>query len=266
MAVRQRPPRGAPGQHFLRSSRLAAELVREAGIAPGDRVVDIGAGTGALTSALVDAGAVVTALETDPALACVLRRRFDGRKVTVVEVEASRWHWPESTFSVVSNLPFAGSGAILGSLLRDPAGGLAHADVIVQWEFAEKHAAVWPTTLRSAYWRAWFDIGITARLARTSFSPAPRVDAAMLRVTRRTQPLVPVEAHNAYRQFLEDAFRAHAPLARALRGRLTPRELRRLAAVLGFDAAALPRDLDPRQWAHLFSFAETPGRGQRRRS
>ena len=239
--------------------------MREAGIAPGDHVVDIGAGTGALTAALVGAGAAVTALERDPALASALRRRFGGRKVTVVEVEASRWHWPESTFSVVSNLPFAGSGAILGSLLRNPASGLTRAEVIVQWEFAEKHAAVWPTTLRSTYWRAWFEVGITARLARTSFSPPPRVDAAVLRIARRAQALVPVEAHDAYRRFLEDAFRAHAPLGRSLRGRLTARQLLRLAAVLGFDATALPRDLDARQWAHVFTYAASTGRERRRR-
>jgi 23S rRNA (adenine-N6)-dimethyltransferase len=259
VAVRQRPARGAPGQHFLRSSRLAAELVREAGIAPGDRVVDIGAGTGVLTSALVDAGASVTALEADPSLASALQRRFEGRTVMVVQTDARRWPWPADAFSVVSNLPFTGSGAILGELLRNPGRGLRQADVIVQWEFAAKHAAVWPTTLRSAYWRAWFDVAIAGRLARTSFSPAPRVDAAVLRVTRRSRPLVPVEAHGAYRRFLEDAFAAHAPLATAFRGRLTPRQLRRLAPVLGFDACALPRDLDARQWACLFAFAA--GRG-----
>jgi 23S rRNA (adenine-N6)-dimethyltransferase len=265
VAVRQRPTREAPGQHFLRSSRLAAELVGEAGIASGDHVVDIGAGTGALSAALLDAGAVVTAYETDPTLATVLRRRFAGRKVTVVEEDAHRARWPATAFSVVSNLPFAGSGAILGDLLRDPGMGLTHADVIVQWEFAEKHAAVWPTTLRSTYWRAWFHVGIAARLARTSFSPPPRVDAALLRIARRDRPLVPVEAHAAYRRFLEDAFRARAPLGRALRGRVTTRELRRLAPVLGFDAAAFPRDLDARQWAHVFAYAAAHGRGGRRR-
>jgi 23S rRNA (adenine-N6)-dimethyltransferase len=261
VAVRTRPAPGAPGQHFLRSSRLAAELVREAGITPGDQVVDIGAGTGVLTSALADAGAIVTALEADPSLAVELRRRFDGRRVTVVEADARRWAWPESAFSVVSNLPFEGSGAILGSLLRDPRSSLTHADVIVQWEFAQKHAAVWPTTLRGSYWRAFYDIGIVSRLARTSFSPAPRVDAAVLRIARRDRPLVPVEAHDAYRRFLEAAFRSHAPLARALRGRLTQRQLRRLGPVLGFDPSALPRDLDARQWALVFSFARARGRG-----
>jgi 23S rRNA (adenine-N6)-dimethyltransferase len=233
--------------------------VREAGVRPGDHVVDVGAGTGVITAALADAGATVTAIEADPALATALGRRFEGREVRVVRADAGRWAWPVATFSVVSNLPFAGSGEILRGLLRDPRCGLEHAHVIVQWEFAEKHAAVWPTTLRSAYWRAWFDVGIAARLARSAFSPAPRVDAAVLRIVRREHALVPLDEHDAYRRFLERAFEARAPLPRALRGRLTPRELRRLGPVLGFDAGAFPRDLDARQWALLFGFAGNRG-------
>jgi 23S rRNA (adenine-N6)-dimethyltransferase len=220
--------------------------------------VDIGAGTGVLTAALADAGATVTALEADPALATGLENRFANR-VTVVRTDARLWSWPAEPFSVVSNLPFAGSGEILRGLLRDPQRGLEHAHVIVQWEFAEKHAAVWPTTLRSAYWRAWFDVDIAARLARTAFSPAPRVDAAVLRVVRRRRPLVALHEHDAYWRFLERAFAARAPLARALCGRVTPRELRRLSPALGFDTRALPRDLDARQWALLFGFARNRG-------
>jgi 23S rRNA (adenine-N6)-dimethyltransferase len=254
VAVRQRPTPGARGQHFLRSSRLAAELVADAGIEPGDLVVDIGAGTGAFTRALLDAGAEVVALELDPRLAAGLRRRFGSRSARVVEADARRWSWPREPFAIVSNLPFAGSGEILGSLLRDPRTGLQQADVIVQWELAAKQASVWPATLRATYWRAWFVIAIAGRLARSAFSPPPGVDTAVLRVTRRRRPLVPPEEHERYRRLLADAFRAQAPLQRALRGRLTPRELRRLAALLGFDPGARARDLDARQWAGLFHY------------
>ena len=121
--------------------------------------------------------------------------------------------------------------------------------------FAEKHAAVWPSTLRGAYWRAWFDVGISARLARSAFSPVPSVDAAVLRIVRRDRPLVALDDHDAYRRFLAGAFAARAPLAKALHGRVTQRELRRLGPVLGFDTRGLPRDLDARQWALLFGFA-----------
>ena len=78
MAVRPRFTRGR-GQHFLRSSKLAAELVRAAAIQRDDLVVDLGAGTGALTAALTRAGARVIAVEVDAALAAGLRRRGPGR-------------------------------------------------------------------------------------------------------------------------------------------------------------------------------------------
>ena len=255
MAVRRQPAGEARGQHFLRSKRLAADLVREAGVGRGECIVDIGAGTGVLTSSLLDAGATVIALEIDPALAAELRRRFAGRAVTVVETDACSWSWPREDFSIVSNLPFAGSGAVLDSLLRNPFNGLQQADVIVQWEFAQKHAAVWPTTLRGVYWRASFELEIAARFTRGAFSPVPSVDAAVLRLARRPVPLVPADAHERYRRFLAEAFNSRTPLGRALKGKVTSRELRRLAPVLGFDAASYPRDLDARQWAGVFAFA-----------
>lgn len=256
MAVRRRPEREAPGQHFLRSSRLAAALVRDAEVASGDLVVDVGAGRGVLTRALADAGAHVLALEIDPTLAAQLRCRFEPRaEVTVLEVDACTWGWPNHPFSVVSNLPFSGSGAILARLLHDPRVGLERADLIVQWEFARKHTAVWPATLRGTYWQAWFELTIAGRLSRSAFSPAPDVDAAVLRIRRRPRPHVSPQDHETYWRFIADTFRVQAPLEKELRSQLTPREVRRLSAVLGFAAWARPRDLDARQWAEVFAYA-----------
>src|SRR5205814_2127576 len=142
VAVRRRSSRGAPGQHFLRSSRLAAELVADAAVANGDLVVDVGGGTGILTRELVRAGVAVIVVERDPMLAGRLRRRF--RDAEIVEADAAKYEWPVEPFAVVANLPFARSSAILTRLLRDPRVPLRRAHVIVQWEFAVKHAAVWP--------------------------------------------------------------------------------------------------------------------------
>ena len=220
MAVRRRPAREAPGQHFLRSKRLAAALVAEAAIGPGDLVVDIGAGTGVLTRALARAGADVVAIERDPALAALLRTGL--ARVQLVECDAAGYEWPERPFAVVANLPFARSGAILAHLLRYPRTPLRRAVLIVQWELAAKHAAVWPSTLRSTYWRAWYDLTIARRLARTAFAPPPGVDAAVLRLERRTRPRLPPESHEAYRHFLAAAFAAREPIRRALRPSLSP--------------------------------------------
>jgi 23S rRNA (adenine-N6)-dimethyltransferase len=265
VAVRRRPAPGAPGQHFLRSSRLAAGLVADAGIAPDDLVVDIGAGAGALTRALLDSGARVIALEPDPELAALLRARFRGCSVRVREEDARTWPWPVEPFRVVANLPFSGSGAILAHLLRDPTTRLRSADLILQWEAAHKHTAVWPTTLRGVYWAAWYELSVAGRLAASAFSPSPSVAAGVVRITRRADPRVDPAEHEAFRRFVARAFREQRPLTAAPPGRLSQRELRRLAPILGFDASARPRDLDARQWAELFGFARSTGRAARPR-
>jgi len=252
VAVR-RSSAGASGQHALRSSRLAAALVHEAGVRPRDLVVDIGAGAGAITRALVEAGADVIALERDTRLVAELRRAPALRHAKIVAADVLDWSWPATEFSVVANLPFVNSGAILEHLLGNPGVRLRNATLIVQWELGVKQTAVWPSTLKSTLWRAWYDVGLVGRLARAAFTPIPGVDAALLRVVRRQMPLVPISEHDAYRRFLSEGFAGSGPPGR-LSSRLSRIEVKRLAPVLGFDPGARPRDLDARQWAALFAF------------
>jgi 23S rRNA (adenine-N6)-dimethyltransferase len=198
-----------------------------------------------LTRALLDADARVVAVERDGSLAAGLRARF-GPSISVVEADALAWALPAEPFAVVANLPFAGSGAILSRLLRGP---VTSAVVIVEWAFAQKQAAVWPTTLKSAYWRAFYELELARRLDRTAFAPPPSVDAAVLRFTRRAQPLVAPADSQRYWQFLSDAFHAGTEVGR---GVLTPLEAKRLAPTLGFPRHARPRELDARQWASVY--------------
>ena len=137
-------------------------------------------------------------------------------------------------------------------LLGDPSVELRRADLIVQWELAAKQAAAWPSTLKSAFWGAWYELALTRRIDRTAFAPTPSVDAALLRVTRRDRPLVPPERHRDYWPFLREAFQDR-PVPGRLTQRLSRIELKRLAPVLGFSMRAQPRDLDAHQWAALFA-------------
>jgi 23S rRNA (adenine-N6)-dimethyltransferase len=204
-------------------------------------VLDLGAGTGVLTAALVRAAARVRAVEIDPELAADLRRRFDD----VVQGDALRVPLPREPFKVVANLPFEGSTAILRRLL-DPRVPLDCADVIVDWGLATKRTAVWPSTQLGVYWGAWFDLSLTRRLPRTAFAPPPSVDAAVLRAVRRVEPLVSVDERAAYAAFLARGFRE------SVRSVVPWAKLKRLEAGLGFDRHARPRDLDARQWALLY--------------
>jgi 23S rRNA (adenine-N6)-dimethyltransferase len=221
--------------------------VDAAGIEPGDLVVDVGAGRGAITAELVRRRAEVWAVEADPLLAAVLRERYEKR-VRVVEADARRLNWPQRPFFVVASLPFGGATDILNSLLSDPGTLLRHAEVVVQWEFAAKRAAIWPSTLLGVVWGALYELRLVARLAPSAFAPPPSVDSAVLRAVRRPDPLVPAGALASYRTFVRRAFAARAPLRRVL----PARAVKQLGDELGFAPDSFPRDLDVLQWAELF--------------
>lgn len=235
-SARSSPPRS---QHFLRSSRLAAELVAGAGIGPEDLVVDIGAGTGRLTAELARVAKRVVAVELDPVLASGLRGRWPN--VHVTQGDATRVELPEEPFRVLANLPFARTTELLHRLLDAPGTQLVQADLIVEWAVAHKHAVPWPSSLNGILWGAWYETSLTRRLSRRAFLPAPSVDAGVLVFRRRVEPLVPPALASAYHRFVATGFR------HGVRSVTSRRDLDRICA----DGLAA-RDLDAYQWAGLF--------------
>jgi 23S rRNA (adenine-N6)-dimethyltransferase len=200
------------GQNFLRPER-ARTFVANLGIGTGDLVVEIGAGSGAVTVPLARTGADVVAVEVDPVWAERVRRRTStmGERIRVVRGDFLAERLPARPFRVVGCVPFGETTNILHKLLDDPAHPLLRADLIVQLEVARKRAAVPPSTLLSTSWTPWWNLRVGARIDRTDFRPVPRVDAAILMVTRRDPPLLPVTMAPAYAGFV----RANWPFPKA---------------------------------------------------
>jgi 23S rRNA (adenine-N6)-dimethyltransferase len=239
--------------HFLRSDRLADELVVHAAIGPWDHVVDIGAGDGRLTAPLARRAGKVTAVELDPGLADGLRRRFSSQPdVVVVEGDILRTPLPRTSFRAFGNIPFSVTTPLLRRLLDEPAIVLERADLVVQFEAARKRASVWPTTLLSLTWLPWWELALVRRVPRRAFEPPPDVDAGLLRATRRPRPLLAAAERPAYVALLRRAFdRGAWPVRRSLRPDMPPTAWKRLARQRGFTPDALPSHLDVFDWVEV---------------
>jgi 23S rRNA (adenine-N6)-dimethyltransferase len=209
-------------------------------------VVEIGAGSGRLTVPLAAHAGTVLAIELDPHLAARLRERFARNpRVRVIEGDALDVLLPDEAFHVVGNIPFGRTTAILRRLVDDPRLPLERADLVVEWGLACKRARLRPSTLLGVYWGAWFELAVTRRLPRRCFEPAPRVDAALLRIVRRPLPLVQIAEARRYLAFLRAAFAGED----VLRGRAA----KHAARELGLDPSSGPTELDQHQWAAVFA-------------
>jgi 23S rRNA (adenine-N6)-dimethyltransferase len=200
-----------PGRHLLRSRRLAEAIVADAGIAPGELVLDVGAGSGMLTSALLRAGARVVAIEADRRHVARLRRACPD--AVVVEGDALRLPWPREPFRTVANLPFAHAAQICRALFDDPRVPLVSADLVVEWDFAAKRARLWPATAQTVVWSAWYELSVVRRIEPDAFAPRPSVAAGVLRARRRACPLVPPREASRWEAFVRRSFRTD-PTAR----------------------------------------------------
>ena len=240
------------GQHFL-DRKLASELVRRARISSGEVVVEIGAGTGALTRELARVAASVQAIEVDPRLVSGLRSTFsETTNVTVIEADALTVALPRGPFRAFGNIPFGSTTAIMRRLLHDPRTTMTAADLIVQWEVARKRTASPPGTVLSLCWGAFWSLEVDRRIPASAFRPKPRVDAALLSIRPIDPPLLRPEEARSFDRLLRIAFlRAGEPLARALRPVLSSSEVRRLQRRLHLPSAARPIDLHVMEWVEV---------------
>jgi len=171
------------GWHRLHPDR-AERLVEAAGIRPGDLVLDLGAGDGALTEPLRAAGARVLAVELHPRRAARLRSRFaqvSGREagtVTVVEADLEDFRWPSAAFRVVANPPWT-LGVPLLRALTARGSTLLTAHLVLPRGLVQQAAGSRRRGLGPEYAASALD-----RLPQHAFTPPPPGAGGVLEVRR----------------------------------------------------------------------------------
>jgi len=239
----------------------AARIARLAVDAPGERVLEVGAGTGALTAALARLGARVTAFDVDPDMVAILRERADLAGVDVRLADAlafdyAAWSGDDAAWRVAGNLPYNVATPLLtglAALSRPPARVVA----MIQKDVAERLLAK-PGTAQ--YGSLTVAIALTMRVERaltvppSAFFPRPGVVSSVVVLHRREAPAAAVRDRRRFEQVVRGAFAyRRKTLANSLALALElPRErIAEALAALSLDSDVRGEDLDLRSFAAL---------------
>lgn len=198
-------PSRALGQNFVADPNTVRRIAAVADVGPGDHVVEIGAGLGSLTLALLETGASVTAVEVDRYLLPVLRHQVEPLGATVVEADALTADWDTilagaSSWVLVANLPYNVATPLVLDLL-DGAPSIQRMLVMVQLEAGQRLAAGVGDPqygIPSVKVQYWATARLAGRVPASVFVPRPRVESVLVAVERRDRPAVDADPERMF--------------------------------------------------------------------
>jgi 16S rRNA (adenine1518-N6/adenine1519-N6)-dimethyltransferase len=248
-------------QNFLVDTDVLDAIVEAAAPTAGRRILEVGPGLGILTRALLDARAVVTAVELDTGLAAFLRGEFaadisDGQ-LRLVEgdvLDQDLATLIEPPFDVVANVPYHITSPILHRVLgldRPP----ERIVLMVQREVAERVAGP-PGRMSylSVFAQYHADVRVLRRVPRDAFEPPPEVESAVLLLTpHRARPLPRKEEDDLWR-LVQAAFRERRKMLHNVLARQLPMPPQRVAAALeatGIAPDRRPQTVSVEEWLRL---------------
>jgi 16S rRNA (adenine1518-N6/adenine1519-N6)-dimethyltransferase len=254
-------PSRALGQHFLADPNTARRIVRLAAIRAGDPVIEVGPGLGSLTLALIEAGASITAVEVDRYVIKALHENVGAAAVRVVQGDALDVDWDALAVvpgtAMVANLPYNVATPVVVRAL-ETSRHLTRYLVMVQREVGERLAA---TPGSKTYGAVSVKVAFYARaevvavVPPTVFVPQPRVESAIVALTRHGQPPVDVADPTALFALVRAGFATRRKMVRqALRSVLGDATLEVLGDA-GIAPTARAEELDLAAWAALAAAA-----------
>ena len=248
------------GQHFLHDQSVLTRIVAAVDPQPGQPVVEIGPGAGALTALLLERVPQLDAVEIDRDLAALLLQRWPTQ-LQLHGVDALSYDFGQlarergGRLRVVGNLPYNISTPLLFHLLRF-VDAIDDLHVMLQREVIDRMAAA-PGT--DDYGRLtvmlapWLDVHKLFDVGPGAFKPPPRVWSAVARLTVLRQPRFVVPP--AFAAVVSAAFSARRKTLRNGLRQLVPESA---YAQCGIDPGARPETLAPAQFAALAALATAP--------
>ena len=247
------------GQHFLRDRSALERIAGALDLGRTETVLEIGPGRGALTDLLVDRAGRLVAIELDRDLAALLRERYAARpNARIVEadvLETDLGALADGPYALVGNVPYYITTPILFHALTPPRA--ERSVYLVQKEVAQRLSAPPGGKEYGALTvnvQAVASAEVLLRVPPGAFSPPPKVDSAVIRVTPRETPVVAPEEERRFRRFVQEAFGMRRKQMRRVVRSLASLDAAAAEAVLaaaGVDPEARPETLSPETFARV---------------
>ena len=184
------------GQNFLSDEALLDEIVEKSGVTEDDVVLEIGAGKGALTNALIKRAKKVISFEIDLELQEFLTNKFEGKNVQFVFEDVMKYSDEQinellgGKFKLVANLPYYVTSPIITRFLQNE--NLESLTVMVQEEVADRIVSKEKSKdygVLTIICKLYGEPQKVLRVARDKFYPVPNVDSAIVRIDKKQQGL-----------------------------------------------------------------------------
>ena len=246
MSTTPPPPKKSLGQHFLHERAYIERIVQAVDLAPGERLVEIGPGQGAITLPLLRRHGALTVIEFDRDLVGPLAAMAEGvGELTIVHRDVLRVDFTElaagQPIRLVGNLPYNISSPILFHALEHAA-AISDMTFLLQKEVVDRMAAAPGSKVYgrlSVMLQAWCEVTSLFVVPPGAFRPPPKVDSAVARLVPRDPATVGIVDPKHFAELVKAAFgQRRKTLRNALNG---------IVDEAGFAAAGVRSDLRAEQ-------------------
>jgi 16S rRNA (adenine1518-N6/adenine1519-N6)-dimethyltransferase len=253
------PTRKSLGQHFLTDRRILGRIADALHLTGSETVLEIGPGRGALTDILVERSGRLIAIEYDRALAEMLRQKYAKRgNVLIAEADVLEVNLGElaaGPYVLIGNVPYYITTPILFHALVPPRA--ARSVYLVQREVADRLSAK-PGS--KEYGALTVNVAAVARaetlfkVPAGAFSPPPKVESAVVRITPLAEPLVHQTEERPFRLLVQSSFGMRRKQMRRVLRSIYNLDVEHADALLdraGIAGEVRPETLSPEDFARL---------------